>query len=62
MEAIMDLKEARFQKKLTQFDLRIKTGIHQSKISNFERGYLKPNKDEKKLLAKALGIKASDLD
>ncbi len=58
----MDLKEARFKKKLTQFDLCIKTGIQQSKISHFERGYLTPRDDEKKRIAKALGVKAVDLD
>lgn len=58
----MDLREARFKKKLTQFDLCIKTGIQQSKISHFERGYLVPRPDEKKRIAKAMGVKASDLD
>ena len=57
----MDLREARFKNKLTQFDLCIKTGIQQSKISHFERGYLVPRDDEKKRIAKALGIKMSDL-
>ena len=57
----MDLREARFKKKLTQFDLCIKTGIQQSKISHFERGYMVPRDDEKKRIAKALGFKASDL-
>jgi len=58
----MDLREARFQKRYTQLDIRLKTGIHQSKISNFERGYLIPREDEKNRIAKALGIKASDID
>jgi len=57
----MDLKTARFKKNLTQWDLKAKTGIHQSKISLMERGYLEPNKDEVKRLAKALGVKADDL-
>jgi len=57
----MDLREARFNKKVTQFDLRIKTGIHQSKISNIERGYIIPREDEKKALAKALGLRETDL-
>jgi len=61
MESHMDLREARFKKRLTQFDLCIKTGIQQSKISHFERGYLVPRDDEKKRLAKALGIKANEL-
>ncbi|MCK5219840.1 helix-turn-helix transcriptional regulator [bacterium] len=58
----MDLREARFKKKLTQFDLCIKTGIQQSKISHFERGYLAPRDEERKRIAKALGVKASDLN
>jgi transcriptional regulator with XRE-family HTH domain len=53
----MNLKEARFKKNQTQFDLRIKTGISQTKISHFERGYLVPSEDEKARLAKALGVK-----
>ena len=58
----MDLKTARFMKKKTQFDLTLKTGIHQSKISNFESGYLKPSEDEVKRMAEALGVKADDLN
>lgn len=58
----MELKEARFKRRLTQFDLRLKTGIHQSKISHFENGYLVPRDDERKRIAKALGVKASDLN
>lgn len=58
----MNLREARFKKKLTQFDLRIKTGISQTKISHFERGYLLPRDDEKIRLAKALELRAEDLD
>ena len=58
----MNLREARFKKNYTQFDLRLKTGISQTKISHFERGYLLPRDDEKQRIAKALGVKASDLD
>jgi transcriptional regulator with XRE-family HTH domain len=61
MEVFMDLREARFKKKMTQFDLRIKSGIHQSKISNIERGYVTPREDEKRALAKALGLRETDL-
>lgn len=57
----MDLRTARFKKNLTQYDLKIKTGIHQSKLSLIERGYIKPNKDEVRRLAKVLGVKANDL-
>jgi len=57
----MDLRTARFFKNKTQSDLTLKTGIHQSKISLIERGYMEPSKDEIKRLAKALGIKAKEL-
>ena len=53
----MNLKEARFKKKYTQFDISLKTGIHQSQISHFEKGYLVPSADMKKKLNKALGTK-----
>jgi len=58
----MDLREARFKRRLTQFDLRLKTGIHQSKISHFERGFMQPRQDEKTRLAKALGFKPEEID
>ena len=56
----MNLREARFKRNLTQFDLRLKTGISQTKISHFERGYLVPREDEKKRIFEALGV--NDLD
>jgi len=52
----MDLKEARFKRRMTQFDLRILTGIHQSRISNIERGYIIPRDDEKHKIEDALGL------
>jgi len=58
----MNLKEARFKKGLTQFDLRLKTGINQATISHFERGYLIPNDEKRRKLAKALNLTAKDLD
>ena len=50
----MNLFEARMMKRRTQWDLRIATGIHQTKISLIERGYVEPRKSEKLKLAKAL--------
>jgi len=58
----MNLREARFKARLTQFDLRIRTGIHQSKISYIERGYITPRPDEKKALATALGIDEREIE
>lgn len=53
----MNLKEARFKKDMTQFDLRLLTGIHQSRISCIERGYVKPRDDEKEKIESALGLR-----
>lgn len=49
------LREVRVVKRITQFQLRLSTGIHQSKISMIENGFIEPNEDEKQRLAKALG-------
>lgn len=50
----MTLREARFLKGLNQYDLSLKTGISQSKISLIENGYLNPKEQEKKKIARAL--------
>ena len=55
----MNLREARFKKDMTQFDLRILTGIHQSRISYIERGYIVPRDDEKLKIEDALGLRIS---
>jgi|WetSurMetagenome_2_1015567.scaffolds.fasta_scaffold13185_5 DNA-binding XRE family transcriptional regulator len=57
----MDLFEARAKRRTTQWDLRQKTGIHQSKISLIERGYVIPSPLEKMKIAKALGYKVQDI-
>jgi len=58
----MHLREARAKRRKTQFDLRIATGIHQSKISHFERGYIVPSAEEQRALARALRMSPDDLD
>lgn len=57
----MKLFEARARRRKTQWDLRKQTGIHQSKISLIERGYVEPSPDEKTMIAAALGFKVSDI-
>lgn len=52
----MDLVTARAIKKKTQWDVRKETGIHQSKISLIEHGYVNPTDDEKTAIAQALGV------
>ncbi len=58
----MTLEEARFHRRLTQLDLRLRTGIHQSKISLIENGYACPRQDEKERIAKALGVKVDQIE
>tara|TARA_B100002003_G_C14098569_1_gene528357 strand:- start:984 stop:1187 length:204 start_codon:yes stop_codon:yes gene_type:complete len=47
----MKLREARFYAGLSQYDVALKTGIPQSKISLIERSYVNPNQDEIKKLS-----------
>lgn len=58
----MDLRTARTIKRLRQYDLRIMTGIHQTKISHMENGLVFPSQDEKTKIAKALGISVGSID
>ena len=55
------LRIIRAEKGITQFDLRIKTGINQSKISLAENGYIELRDDEKEKIAKALNCKVTDI-
>jgi len=55
------LRELRVVKRVTQFQLRIVTGIHQSKISMIENGLVTPREDERKRLAKALGVRLEEI-
>ncbi len=55
------LREFRVVKRITQLHLRISTGIHQSKISMIENGLVEPREDEKRRLAKALGMRPEEI-
>ena len=55
------LRIARLVKRITQYDLTKATEIPQCKISLIERGYVQPREDEKKKLAKALGVKPEEI-
>lgn len=57
----MSLLDARIKRRFTQWDLRLKTGIHQSKISLIENSYIAPTDDEKRKIAKALGYKMAEV-
>jgi DNA-binding XRE family transcriptional regulator len=61
-ESMMDLTTARAMKRKTQWDIRKQTGIHQSKISLIERGYVAPIDAEKALIARILGFHVDEID
>ena len=56
----MDLREARFKRRITQWDLSKITNVHQSRISLIENGH-KASEKEKKALAKGLGMHVEDI-
>ena len=58
----MNLLEARFRKRLTQYDLVKLTGVHQSRVSLIERGYSSPTRKEKFAIAKALGVDPHEIN
>jgi transcriptional regulator with XRE-family HTH domain len=49
------LREERVIRRVRQFDLVVKTGLNQAKISFIENGLVQPKPREKEKLAKALG-------
>jgi DNA-binding XRE family transcriptional regulator len=57
----MDLVTARAMKKKTQWDVRKITGIHQSKISLLENGYIIPSDEEKTAIAGALDLEVNEI-
>ena len=57
----MNLREARFFKKMSQYVLESKTGIRQAKLSLFENGYRTPTKLEKIKIAYVLNCKPDDI-
>lgn len=55
------LREKRVVKRITQFKLRLATGIHQSRISLIENGLVQPRADEINRLAEALDLEPEEL-
>ena len=55
------LREIRVVKRVTQFQLRLLTGIHQSKISMIENDLISPREDEQKKIAEALGVRVEEV-
>ncbi|MFZ2445857.1 MAG: helix-turn-helix transcriptional regulator [Syntrophobacteraceae bacterium] len=57
----MDLAEARFKSRITQWQLAMKVSVSQTKISLIERGYIAPSDEEKAQIAAALGLKTDQI-
>ena len=58
----MDLKTFRAQKRITQWDLSLKTGIAQSTISLIEKGYVPPSEENRNKIAEALSVSINEVD
>ena len=58
----MQLTEARARKGLTQWDLRLLTGINQTKLSLIENGYVTPTGQEKAAISSALSIDIDQIE
>jgi len=55
------LRDVRVLKRVTQFQLRLQTGINATKISFIENGLVEPREDEVKKLSKALGVRPEEI-
>ncbi len=55
------LREVRFLKGFNQWDMALKTGISQTKISLIERGYVTLRQDKRRRIARALHSRVEDL-
>ncbi|UCC39351.1 MAG: helix-turn-helix transcriptional regulator [Candidatus Aminicenantes bacterium] len=58
---ISPLREKRFFKEMSLYDLALETDIDPARISLLERNYRVPKKDEKERLAKALNCRVEDI-
>ena len=57
----MDLREARFKRRISQWKLAIHAGVHQSRISLIENGY-PPRDYEKSRLVEGLRIAPEEIE
>ena len=55
------LRVIRAERRITQFQLRLQTGINATKISFIENGLVQPREDEKQKLARALGANPEEI-
>jgi len=57
----MNLFEARAKKRMTQWELALKTGVSQSKLSLIERGFILPSIKEKEKIIAAIGVNKNEI-
>jgi transcriptional regulator with XRE-family HTH domain len=55
------LRDVRVLKRITQFQLRLQTGINATKISFIENGLIEPREEEVKKFSKALGVRPEEI-
>ena len=55
------LYETRVLRRVSQYVIALKTGVQQSRISLIENELVTPREEEKKKIAKALGVKVQDI-
>ena len=58
----MNLRESRFQRRWSQYELQKRSGVQQSRLSLIENGYVSPTEKEKAAIVRALGIQADEID
>ena len=56
-----NLKQIRFNKRLSQFELAVLAEVHQSRISLIENCWIEPRPDEQERLAKALNVSPEEI-
>lgn len=57
----MDLREARFKKRISQWELSKRCGVHQSRISLIENGFT-PKKEEVERICEAIEVDPDKID
>lgn len=58
----MNLRELRFHRKLSQWDVSVLSGIPQPKISLIERGYITPQDKELKIFSSIFNVNPNEID
>lgn len=55
------LRVVRAEKRVSQFQLRLETGINTQRISYIENDLIEANKEEREKISKALGVEVCEI-